>query len=119
MFFVFERVFPADILMDFQVLPLFYILNTSKHSFENSCHSPDGRENPFVAGFAAKDWKEQQDQAPYYYSNYGFFKFQFKNSLQLRTAGQNYTYIIDVFKKQTRQVLEKHVGLYTYYILYY
>ena len=27
-------------------------------SSENGCPSPDGRENPFEAGFAAKDWKD-------------------------------------------------------------
>ncbi|OOV20565.1 hypothetical protein BXU10_13530 [Flavobacterium sp. LM4] len=32
-------------------------------SFENGCTSPDGKGNPFVAGFATKDWKEQQEIA--------------------------------------------------------
>jgi len=33
--------------------------------YENKSPSPDGRENPFVPGFGIKDWKEQQEIAPY------------------------------------------------------
>ncbi|TDW44357.1 hypothetical protein EV144_109111 [Flavobacterium sp. 270] len=57
-------IFKNDVSFKFHLSPFFKY--STNDSLQNYCPSPDGRENPFGAGFAPKRLEGQQDQAPYY-----------------------------------------------------